>query len=138
MVTGRMNKPMDMGTGVINRATDDEDVRERWKDDPLDRMKLTPKELLQFQRFMNENHDSAKQIDHKPVLLIVGFKDKLVKPQGTIDLFNELTTPDKMFVMVGNGEHLIFEESQLTDQVCFVLIGWLKSHISGNVVSPIL
>ena len=132
MVTGGMGKPMDVGTRVIEDATDDPAVRESWTGDPLNRMKLTPKELLQFQRFMNENHDSAKKIDKKPVLMLAGFKDKLVKPQGTIELFNELTTPDKLLVVVGNGEHLIFEESQLTNQVCWVVLGWLKSHVENN------
>lgn len=132
LVTGGGNKPLDVGSSTIKDATDDPTVAEHWKDDPLDRMNLTPKELVQFQKFMNENHDSAKQIDTKPVLVLAGFKDKLVKPQGTIELFNELTTPDKMLVVVGSGEHLLFEESQLTDQVCWVLLGWLKSHIESS------
>ena len=119
-----MGKPMEVGSRMINDATDPA-VRERWKDDPLNRMELTPTEVMQFQRFMNDNHDVAKQIDQKPVLILAGFKDKLVKPQGTIDLFNELTTPDKMLMIVGNGEHLIFEENQMTDQVSAVLLGWL-------------
>ncbi len=128
LVTGGKNKPMDVGSRVIEDATDDPAVREEWKGDPLNRMKLTPKELMQFRRFMNENHDVAKQIDREPVLVLCGFKDKLVKPQGTIELFNELTTPDKMLIVLGNGEHLIFEEGQLTDQTCWVLMGWLNEH----------
>jgi acylglycerol lipase len=130
MVTGGKNKPMDIGSHVIEQATDDPAIREQWKGDPLNRLKLTPKELMQFQRFMNENHDAAKKIQHKPVLVICGFKDKLVKPQGTIELFNEISTTDKILVVLGNGEHLIFEEGQLTDQACWVLTGWLKNHIA--------
>ena len=128
VVTGGKNKPMDVGSRVIEQATDDPAVREQWKDDPLNRLELTPSELMQFQGFMNENHDAAKKIDNKPVLVICGFKDKLVKPQGTIELFNEIATTDKMLVVLGNGEHLIFEEGQLTDQACWVLTGWLKNH----------
>ena len=134
MVTGGMKKPMDVGTRVVEDATDDPAVRDSWTGDPLNRMKLTPQELVQFQRFMNENHDTAKQIERKPVLMLAGFRDKLVKPQGTIELFNELATPDKMLVVVGNGEHLIFEESQLTSQVCWVVLGWLKSHIEHGPI----
>ena len=123
---------MDVGTKVIEQATDDPSVREQWKGDPLNRMKLTPKELMQFQRFMNENHDIAPQIDQKPVLVICGFKDKLVKPQGTIELFNEITTPDKMLIVLGSGEHLIFEEGQFSDQASWVLMGWLKNHNNNH------
>jgi acylglycerol lipase len=129
LVTGGSKKPMDVGTRTIEDATDDPAVREQWKDDPLNRLNLTPKELIQFQKFMNENHETAKQIDKKPVLFLAGFKDKLVKPQGTIELFNEMSSEDKMLVVVGDGEHLIFEQSQLTDEVCWVLMGWLKSHV---------
>jgi alpha-beta hydrolase superfamily lysophospholipase len=135
MITGGMNKPMEVGSKVINDATDDPAVRERWRDDPLNRMQLTPSELKQFQSFMSDNHDAAKQIDTKPVLMIAGFKDKLVRPQGTIDLFNELTTQDKMMIVVGNGEHLIFEENQMTEQVSSVLLGWLNSHINHKSTS---
>jgi len=129
MLTGKMDKPIDVGTKTIQDATDDPALRERWKGDPLNRMQLTAKELLQFQKFMNQNHDSAATIDKKPVLLIAGFKDKLVKPQGTIEIFNELASPDKMLVIVGNGEHLLFEEAQLSEQVCWVVLGWLKAHL---------
>jgi acylglycerol lipase len=132
LLTGGKDKPMEVGTKVIQDATDDPALRERWSGDPLDRMTLTPRELMQFQKFMNQNHDSATTITKKPVLMIAGFKDKLVKPQGTIEIFNELSTPDKMLVIVGNGEHLLFEESQLTSQVCWVVLGWLKSHVENK------
>jgi len=132
LLTGGKDKPMDVGSKTVQEATDDPALRERWKGDPLDRMSLTPRELMQFQKFMNQNHESATTIAKKPVLMIAGFKDKLVKPQGTIEIFNELVTPDKMLVIVGNGEHLLFEESQLTDQVCWVVLGWLKSHVENK------
>jgi alpha-beta hydrolase superfamily lysophospholipase len=132
LVTGRMNKPMEVGSGVINAATDDLAVRESWGNDPLNRMALTPRELMQFQKFMNDNHDTARKITTKPVLVIAGFKDKLVKPEGTIELFNEITTPNKLLVVVGNGEHLLFEEAQLTDEVAWVVLGWLKAHMESE------
>jgi alpha-beta hydrolase superfamily lysophospholipase len=134
LLTGGKDKPMDVGSETIKEATDDPALRERWQGDPLDRMALTPRELMQFQKFMNQNHDSATTIAKRPVLVIAGFKDKLVKPQGTIDIFNELTTPDKMLVIVGNGEHLLFEESTLSDQVSWVLLGWLRSHMESRPV----
>lgn len=132
LMTGRKNKPMDLGTAVVDEATDDPGLREGWKDDPLNRLSISPKELMQFSRFMNENHDMAERIVGKPVLILAGFKDKLVKPQGTIDLFNEIPTADKMLMIVGNGEHLIFEESQMTEQVAAMLLGWLNSHLGAS------
>jgi len=134
LMTGKKNMPMDLGDAVVDEATENESLREGWKDDPLNRLTITPKELLQFRRFMNENHDMAERIVSKPVLIVAGFKDKLVKPQGTIDLFNEINSPDKMLMIVGNGEHLIFEENQMTEPVAAMLLGWLNSHI--NIASP--
>jgi acylglycerol lipase len=128
MLTGGMKEPMEVGSKIINDATDDPAVREQWKDDPLNRMSLTPNELMQFNRFMGDNHDMAVRIAHKPVFVVAGFKDKLVKPQGTIDLFNELATSDKMLLVVGNGEHLIFEQNQMSEQVSSMLLSWLHSH----------
>jgi len=128
MLTGGMKDPMEVGSKMVNDATDDPAVRERWKDDPLNRMSLTPDELMQFNRFMGDNHDMAVRISAKPVFIVAGFKDKLVKPQGTIDLFNELATSDKMLLVVGNGEHLIFEQNQMSEQVASVLLAWLHSH----------
>lgn len=74
-------------------------------------MDLSPSELIQFQSFMNENHDAVKNITDDPVLFVQGTKDRLVKPEGTWELFNELTTPDRYFFAVPS-EHLIFEEAQ--------------------------
>jgi acylglycerol lipase len=128
MLTGGMKEPMEVGSKMINDATDDPAVREQWKDDPLNRMSLTPNELVQFNRFMGDNHDMAVRIAQKPVFIVAGFKDKLVKPQGTIDLFNELATEDKMLLVVGNGEHLIFEQNQMSEQVSSMLLAWLHTH----------
>jgi alpha-beta hydrolase superfamily lysophospholipase len=88
-----------------------------WGNDPLSRMKLSPNELIQFQSFMNQNHESAHQITDKPVLIVQGVLDKLVRPEGTVELFNELNTKDKKIVLIPDGEHLIFEENQFTDEV---------------------
>ncbi len=55
-----------------------------------------------------------------------GFKDKLVKPEGTIELFNSLTCED----VVGDGEHLLLEENQLTRQLKSLLVVWLRDQVS--------
>src|SRR6185369_13421328 len=50
------DRPFDVGRGVINQATQDPELRESWENDPLSRMNLSPRELMQFQGFMNQNH----------------------------------------------------------------------------------
>ncbi|MBI4532961.1 MAG: alpha/beta fold hydrolase [Candidatus Melainabacteria bacterium] len=127
LLTG-FNRPFDVGTQVIKQATKDPMLRAEWKDDPLDRLKLSARELIQFQRFMNQNHDHAKEIKNTPVLIVQGSKDKLVKPEGTIELFEELATADKQLELVSNAEHLIFEEGQFSDETLDVVVAWIQKH----------
>jgi alpha-beta hydrolase superfamily lysophospholipase/thiol-disulfide isomerase/thioredoxin len=105
------NKQFDIGSKIVGQATQNPAEKKDWEENPLDRMDLSAKELIQFQKFMNENHEAAKNIKDTPVLFVQGTQDRLVKPEGTWELFNELTTPDKYFLAVPS-EHLIFEEWQ--------------------------
>ncbi len=122
------NKQFDIGKSVVNQATDNAKVKNEWEDDPLDRMDLSAKELIQFQNFMNQNHDRAKGITHTPVLILQGGKDHLVKPEGTIELFNELTTQDKDLILVGGAEHLILEENQFNDEIIDIITAFADKH----------
>lgn len=123
------NKPFDIGTGVIERATDKEDLKKAWTGDKLNRMYLSPKDLIQFQNFMNENHESAKQIKSTPVLFVQGCKDKLVRPEGTVSLFNRIECSDKQLELIHDAEHLIFEEGQFDDKVVQIVDTWLSNHL---------
>lgn len=128
LVTLRANKEIDVGTKVIEQATVNEDLREKWKDDPFNRLKLSSKELIQFQNFMNENHETAKKIDRMPVLFLVGLNDKLVKPQGTVDLYNRITTEDKQLATIKSAEHLIFENHKVSNELKGYLVHWLLTR----------
>ncbi len=136
------NKQHDIGTSIVKQATQDEKLRQDWQDDPLDRMNLSAHELIQFQKFMNENHDAAKDITKTPVLFVQGSHDKLVKPEGTWDLFNEQATDQKTFLAVPS-EHLIFEEAQdqshsFDEKVTQLVTAWIFAHIpsgGGTIVS---
>ena len=133
LVTLRENKPIDVGTKVIEEATDDPAQQAMWKDDPLNRLKLTSKELMQFQRFMDENRKTAKHIDKIPVLFLVGLSDKLVKPKGTVELFDEVKSEDKKLATIRSAEHLIFENHQVSPELQKILVDWLISHANKPV-----
>jgi alpha-beta hydrolase superfamily lysophospholipase len=125
---GGLNKQFDVGSGVIKQATVKPELREAWGSDPLNRLNLSPRELMIFQNFMDHNHNVAPLIKSTPVLVVQGCKDKLVKPEGTVELFNELGTSDKRIQLVQNGEHLIFEEGQASDAALDSLTNWLELH----------
>lgn len=130
---GGANKEFNIGNQIVDQATKDDELREEWKGDPLSRMKLSPKELVQFQEFMNDNHEAAKKVVDMPVLIVQGINDKLVKPEGTWELFNAVASLDKVFCAMP-GEHLIFEEAQTQDpkrrmQNMALIAAWLKSKV---------
>lgn len=126
------NKKFDIGTSIIEKATQDCALRTRWAGDPLNRMDLSPKELVQFQNFMNDNFEAAKKINTTPVLFVQGCKDKLVRPKGTEELFNALNTEDRKYELIDDGEHLIFEEGQFKEEVIKTVDAWLAAHIASS------
>jgi alpha-beta hydrolase superfamily lysophospholipase/thiol-disulfide isomerase/thioredoxin len=122
-----------IGGDVLNSATQNQKLRDKWQQDPLARLNLSPQELIQFQDFMNSNHDAAKRVTDMPVLFVQGNGDQLVKPEGTWELFNDVAAKDKSFFAVP-GEHLIFEEAQTQDagprtQNFQVISSWLTTKV---------
>lgn len=116
---------------VVNQELADD-----WANDPLARMKLSPKELIQFQAFMNDNHDAVKKITAVPVLFVQGLDDNLIKPEGTWELVQEIRTPDRMMVALPS-RHLVFEEMQSTDPRIAksgtqMVLSWVAMHMPGN------
>jgi len=121
-------RPFDIGTDVIDQATHDPRVKRAWAGDPKTRSLLSPRELLAFQSMLNRNLEYARQIKSTPVIIFQGVSDELVKPEATYDLFRAISCRDKSFVMVGNAEHLIFEEGCFTPAVLKGLVAWMESH----------
>lgn len=122
-----------IGQDIVNQATVNQKLKLQWEGDPLSRLNLTPQELIQFQDFMNSNHEAAKKLGSMPVLFVQGNGDQLVKPEGTWELFNSVASKDKSFFAVP-GEHLIFEEAQTQDagprdQNFRVIQSWLTAKV---------
>lgn len=125
------NKPSSAGASIVDQATHSEALKAEWQCDPLSRFDLSPHELIQFQRFMNENHEAAKKVV-SPLLMLQGTQDKLVKPQGSYDLFTKIKCPNKIFISLPS-EHLILEiqdtHTKVFDQtVANMITGWLKAQ----------
>lgn len=122
------NKPFAIGKHVVEQASSQASIRNRWENDPSSRLDLSAKELIQFQKFMNQNTEYAKKITHTPVILFQGDEDRLVKKKATYDLFNALASKQKTLVIVGGAEHLIFEAPKFKSDITYGVIGWLQSH----------
>lgn len=128
-------KPIAIGKRVIEQSTEDESVRMVWMNDPGNRLQLSAEELVRFQNFMKDTEKYVKDIKATPVIIFQGFKDHLVKSEGTIALYGALGTSQKDLVLVGDAEHLIFEEGQAPDDIVRMLAGWLDSHLSPGKLS---
>jgi alpha-beta hydrolase superfamily lysophospholipase len=63
------DKTFDVTPEVVDRITTDPKLRAKMETEPLNRMKLSPKELKQFDTFMKGNIDCARLIDKAPVLM---------------------------------------------------------------------
>ena len=119
-------RQINIGKGVVEQAAgDNEAVKAKWEGDELDRMKLSPMELMAFQKFMNESHDAVAKIDRLPVLMVQGTADKLVKPEGTQELYDELKTTDKQIIMVEDAQHLIFENQKVDAAILNDVSKWI-------------
>jgi alpha-beta hydrolase superfamily lysophospholipase len=129
---GNKHKPFDIGTDVINLATKDPNLKTTWGDDPKTRSTLSPQELLTFQLMCNRNLENAKQLHETPVIVFQGVQDGLIKPEATYELFRAMSPKDKSFVMLGNTEHLIFEEGCFTPTVLKGLIAWMEAHFNKS------
>ncbi len=126
------DKEIDVKHKVVDRAIADEELKRMWLLDPRNRIHVSPRELLQFQRFMNAATDRAKEIRQTPVLIVQGCRDNLVKPDATVNLYKRVASSDKQLLMVGQAEHLIFQKGQFTNQTMEMLMAWLRQH--ENVV----
>ncbi|HEY9714394.1 MAG TPA: alpha/beta fold hydrolase [Chroococcales cyanobacterium] len=125
------SRPVPVGIDVVKQATKNEDLRDSWMNDPASRLSLSPQELINFQKFMDENTFYARKITSKPVILFQGNDDKLVKEKGTLDLFQALATPEKSIVILGGTEHLIFEAGQFKDDLTLGVLGWMSAHFKS-------
>lgn len=107
LITGA-RKQFDVGTSIVDQATKNERLREIWESSPRNRMDLSAVQLVDFQTFMDGNDDAAAKITTLPVLMLQGSLDRLVKAQGTWEIFNELGTKNKTFIELPS-EHLVIE-----------------------------
>jgi alpha-beta hydrolase superfamily lysophospholipase/thioredoxin-like negative regulator of GroEL len=122
------NRPTDVGRSIVKQITTDDDLRAELESDPEARMDYSPKEMLQFQRFMNKTDKRAPEINKIPVLFLQGGSDHLVKVSGTAKSFEKIASTDKNFVLVGESEHLVLEAGQCADHTIDVVTSWIYEH----------
>jgi alpha-beta hydrolase superfamily lysophospholipase len=71
----------------------------------------------------------ARNIKETPVLIVQGEKDGETKPQGSRDVFENLKTKDKKYLSVPDGDHYVFEDIRVNDDVVATTISWIDQHM---------
>jgi len=124
----------DITKDVIEKVSRDEKLVEEWKSDREARFKLGTDELIKFDTFMNSTKLKVQSLE-KPVMIVQGGADPLVKPASTIELYDAIKTTDKTLIILGFKEHLIFENEQFSPLMLEGLTNWLKGHAALATVS---
>ncbi|MEZ4535636.1 MAG: alpha/beta fold hydrolase [Cyanobacteriota/Melainabacteria group bacterium] len=129
------SKPYRMMDSIASQATSRPELRASWAEDKKAKLKVSPKELLDFDIFMRSTEKACKDIEKTPAFIVQGLKDALVKPAGTFRMFDNIGNSDKDMFILGEAEHLIFE----TDKQCKILLDtlstWLDEHARASAAT---
>lgn len=118
-----------IGKAVVEQATANADLRDMWEGDTHTRMNFSAAELLNFRNFMKDNIKYAQKITKTPVIIFQGYSDSLVKPMGTLAIYQAIPNKDKDLVFLGRAEHLIFEEGQFDKSILKHVVEWITRHL---------
>ena len=113
---------------LVNRATTNSGLREKWENDPESRFTITSKELDAYQSFLKRNEECARMITKTPVIMFQGLNDLLIRPEGAIKLVREISSTDKDLILIGKSQHLLFEQGQFNDDIISQVTNWLRMH----------
>jgi alpha-beta hydrolase superfamily lysophospholipase/thiol-disulfide isomerase/thioredoxin len=135
-----LHKEFDIGKSIVTQATQNTKQQKEWETDPLNRMDLSAAQLMQFQHFMNDNIPAAKKITDLPVLLVQGTLDKLVRPEGSWQIFEAIESKEKSFLAFPS-EHLIFEYGGTKTEAdarksAQIAATWIYEHLSDKGSVP--
>lgn len=123
---GRETMDLSIAMDLLDRALDDDDLSTDDDDSgtPAEKFKqmlhqnlqsvgvLNAREMVKFALFMTQTKLRCHQIHSTPVLMIHGLDGSSVKQEGTVEVFNSISNPDKMLLVVGEGDRLIEKASK--------------------------
>ncbi len=131
-VVGAYSKPMtDVAMAAVQKITNNPELQNEWKSDPLMRINFSPKDFVQLDGFLAHNLEAAPRVTRTPVLFIQGTNDKLIRPAGTWKLFERLATPSRQLVLSKNSEHLIFEKGQFNTNDLKFVVSWISRNVAS-------
>lgn len=122
------NKRFGMGKELVAMGTPKQSLRDAYEKDPLIRLDLTPRELMDCQFLMYKTKGMARKIKTSPVLIVQGQQDKMTKPDSAEDISKKLGTKDKKLMMVADGDHYVYQDVEINDKVLNDTLSWITDH----------
>ena len=80
---------------------------------------------MHFDKFMKRTTEFSSTIKTTPSLVIQGLKDRLVQPEGTFKIFESIPCDNKTLMIVGEFEHLIFENEEPSSVLMDTVSSWI-------------
>jgi acylglycerol lipase len=118
-----------LGKDLIARATPKPELREALQNDADVRLDVTPKEVMTCQFFMYTTKKLARSIKQTPVMIVQGERDGETEPASAKIVYDNLATKDKKFLSVPEGDHYVFEDIKVDDNVLKSTLSWIDEHV---------
>ncbi len=125
----RLDHLMDVSRYIDRYSADDKRVSNEMISDPLSRIRLTPREILQTAFFIRRTPESAKKIDPSlPVLIVQGELDHIVGSHQVNAILKNLPSLDKKIVLLPKCGHVLLGTSYLKPVVLDSVTDWLTEE----------
>lgn len=122
------NKRFNKGEELVKVATPKKELQDALIRDANVRLDLAPNELMACQFYMYKTRQFAKQIKTLPIMIVQGQKDGESRPQGAKKVFDNLSTEDKEFLALENGDHYVFEDIDVDKKAMSATVAFLDKH----------
>jgi acylglycerol lipase len=119
------------GEDLMAMATKKPELQDTLAQDPRVRLDLAPRELMDCQFFMYKTRQMARRIKDLPVLVVHGEGDRESREVGSERVYDNLTTRDKEYLKVPDGDHYTFEDVKVSDTAFNSTLAWIDRHIKG-------
>jgi acylglycerol lipase len=121
-----------LGDELFEVGTPKKELRTAFANDDMVRMDVTSNEMMACQFFMYKTKAMAKNIKNVPVLVVHGEKDGESKLVGSKNVYENLGTKDRKFVLLPDGDHYTFEDTKVSDKAFNTALTWLDEHIASS------
>jgi len=113
-----------------SRLSEDQKQALEQINDPLSRDKQSMTELFQSLFFNMRARKSVSQIPaDKPILFLVGKRDRLCNPKATEKQYKNMLNNNKTMVLLKERGHLLVETTQIQPEILDILDLWLQAQI---------